>query len=380
MTTGLATRVLLLSLAALAVIVVFYGIQFSRRWDNQPSEMLENTGKIAYSGRSIAVTINCNCPRVLTESIHRSVPVRVDLNPEVGVLPPEFSGTSYDDEISLYLDAGGAVLEPKKIGIGSVRQILSGKPMSTSFVLMIAPTDTTLSQITFDFRSGREGSLGSIAWQIDTHTRFTSFIMPFFYGVLVLGLIASLSYWTQERIQILRERTEKKLADADRQMAANPERIKFAWDVARVKLEAYFDRNLIQVNLVFWVAVFVMAVGFGFVLFGVVLSLNQPKVTSTSLVAAISGIITQFIGATFMVIYRSTMAQANEFMGVLDRINSVGMAIQVLDSIPESEGQLKNATRAQIVELLIAVPSDRTRPRPRKTTSDKKTAASATGD
>jgi hypothetical protein len=204
--------------------------------------------------------------------------------------------------------------------------------------------------------------------------------MPFFYGVLVLGLIASLSYWTQERIQILRERTEKKLADADRQMAANPERIKFAWDVARVKLEAYFDRNLIQVNLVFWVAVFVMAVGFGFVLFGVVLSLNQPKVTSTSLVAAISGIITQFIGATFMVIYRSTMAQANEFMGVLDRINSVGMAIQVLDSIPESEGQLKNATRAQIVELLIAVPSDRTRPRPRKTTSDKKTAASATGD
>jgi hypothetical protein len=366
---------------ALAVAAVMYGIPFSRQWDNPPSEMLGNSGTIMYSGRSVAVTVSCNCPKVLTESIHRSVPVRVDLKSEIGALPPEFlDSKTHDEEIVLVLGAGGAVLEPSKIRMGSARQLLSGNPLSASFVLTITATDTTLSQITFDFVSGEKGSLGSVAWQLAAHPRFTTFVMPFVYGLLVLGLIAATFYVTLRRVTVLRERTEKKLADADRQMAANPERIKFAWDVARVKLEAYFDRNLIQVNLVFWVAVFVMAVGFGFVLFGVVLSLNQPKVTSASLVAAISGIITQFIGATFMVIYRSTMAQANEFMSVLDRINSVGMAIQVLDSIPESEGQLKNATRAQIVELLIAAPSDRSRPRPRKTTIDKKTAASSTGD
>ena len=54
----------------------------------------------------------------------------------------------------------------------------------------------------------------------------------------------------------------------------------------------------------------------------------QARVTPTSMAAAVSGIITQFIGVTFMVIYRSTMAQANAFMVVLDRINSVGMAFR----------------------------------------------------
>jgi hypothetical protein len=55
-----------------------------------------------------------------------------------------------------------------------------------------------------------------------------------------------------------------------------------------------------------------------------------------------------------MVIYRSTMAQANRFMEVLERINTVGMAVQILDSIPEAEAQLKNSTRAEIVALLLS--------------------------
>lgn len=364
---------------ALAVAAVIYGITFSRHWDNPPSEMLVNDGTIVYDQHTVAVTITCNCPRVLTESIQRSVPVRVDLKPEIAPLglPRESSEakSTVEEDVWLLLDAGGAVVEPHKVVIGPERQLRSGKSMSASFVLKITPTDTTLSQITFDFESLSERSLGSVAWQIYAHPRFTTLVMPFVYALLVLGLIAAIFYGTLRRVTFLRQRTDQKLADAARQADANPERVRFAWDVARVKLEAYFDRNLIQVNLVFWVAVFVMTVGFGFVLFGVILSFNQPKVTTPALVAAISGIITQFIGATFMVIYRSTMAQANEFMVVLDRINSVGMAVQVLDSIPESEGDLKNITRAQIVELLIAAPPDRGRPRSRKAAGDRKAEA-----
>jgi hypothetical protein len=107
------------------------------------------------------------------------------------------------------------------------------------------------------------------------------------------------------------------------------------------------------VNLVFWVAVIVMAVGFGFVLSGVFLSLKNPKDFSTAALAAISGIITQFLGATFMVIYRSTMRQANEFMSVSERINTVGMAVHELDRIPDEQNELKNQVRAHLVELLI---------------------------
>ena len=141
---------------------------------------------------------------------------------------------------------------------------------------------------------------------------------------------------------------------AEQRAESEPTKAKPAWDLARVKLEAYFDRNLFQVNQVFWLAVVMMIVGFGFVLAAVMMSLNHSEVTPAAKVAALSGIIIQFIGATFVVIYRSTMAQANEFMSVLERINTVGMAVQVLDSIPETNSALKDKTRAQIVELLLS--------------------------
>jgi cytochrome c biogenesis protein CcdA len=95
-----------------------------------------------------------------------------------------------------------------------------------------------------------------------------------------------------------------------------------------------------------------MLVGFGFVLWGVWLAIKTPG-QNTAWVAAISGIITEFIGVTFMVIYRSTMSQANSFMQVLERINTVGMAVQILDSIPDADAQLKNTTRAELVSLLF---------------------------
>jgi hypothetical protein len=56
-----------------------------------------------------------------------------------------------------------------------------------------------------------------------------------------------------------------------------------------------------------------------------------------------------------MVIYRSTMQQASSFVQILERINSVGMAIQILDSISENEQDLKNATRAELVKSLLAI-------------------------
>lgn len=148
--------------------------------------------------------------------------------------------------------------------------------------------------------------------------------------------------------------TIAKIERAEEKAESEPTKAKPAWDLARVKLEAYFDRNLFQVNQVFWLAVVMMMVGFCFVLAAVVMSLNHPEITPAAKVAALSGIITQFIGASFLVIYRSTMAQANEFMSVLERINTVGMAVQVLDSIPEANAALKDKTRAQIVELLLS--------------------------
>ena len=127
-----------------------------------------------------------------------------------------------------------------------------------------------------------------------------------------------------------------------------------AWDLASDKLEAYFDRNLSQINQVFYLGAAVMMVGFCFVLAGIGIVLYQTgnvELSSKSLIAVIPGLITQFIGATFMVLYRSTMTQATTFMSILDRINTVRMAVQVLESLPE--GDRKDRVRAQMVGLLL---------------------------
>jgi membrane associated rhomboid family serine protease len=92
--------------------------------------------------------------------------------------------------------------------------------------------------------------------------------------------------------------------------------------------------------------------GFALIVCGVLTSFFQPNAAPAA-VAAASGVISEFIGVTFLAIHRSTMAQANKFMAVLERINTVGMAVQILDAIPEAETALKNSTRAQIVALLL---------------------------
>jgi hypothetical protein len=83
--------------------------------------------------------------------------------------------------------------------------------------------------------------------------------------------------------------------------------------------------------MIFFVAVAVMIVGFTFIMWGVSHAVSNPGSIKPFYLAAISGIITEFNGVTFMVIDRFTMAQANQFMEVLERINTVGMAVQILE-------------------------------------------------
>jgi hypothetical protein len=84
--------------------------------------------------------------------------------------------------------------------------------------------------------------------------------------------------------------------------------------------------------------------------------LNQGAHISPGVgIAAGAGVITQFLGATFLVLYRSTMKQANDFILVLDRINNVGMAMQILDQIPDDPPELKSKVRSKIIEHLLTL-------------------------
>ncbi len=331
-----------LGLLVLALLVVTTFIFWSRRWDNPALEQLPEPakGEIVYRDRPIQIEIKCICPTALIESKKTYITFNVSLKWVYS--PPE----GPRELLYAYVDVGGATVEPAGMtAVADTGELKNGTAQSMS--LAITPGASGPSQITFHFEHyvGEQlaAPLGTVSTPIDVRPSFARSVAPYAYSCLVFLCVGGIVAWLDVRQRRLKDQTLKQVEDAKNQ-----------WEKAQVKLEAYFDANLFQVGLVFWVAVTVMAVGFGFVLWGVLVSVRQPAtLTSTSGVSLLSGIITEFIGATFMVIYRSTVAQANEFVSVLERISRVGIAMQVLNSISETGNAVKDEARAHVASSLI---------------------------
>jgi hypothetical protein len=273
---------------------------WGERHNNPKATYMEVPGEITLEGNPVKVILGCSCPSYLTENDMRELPFTVTLTLAPTTAPPTTPTSTAAPRIYLSIDAGNSRISPSGLMVSNNGYVLlKNTPIKASPTLRIQPMDSALSQITFDFRSdygnGLASSLGSVAWSIDSQKKAASLLAPYVFGVLVFCSAVGLIFWATNRVRTLRERTEEKLAHVRSQAEADPTKARFAWDLARVKLEAYFDRNLIQVNLVFWVAVFVMSVGFGFVLAGIALAYTQPRTQQS------------FYGSTF----ESASRQAN---------------------------------------------------------------------
>ncbi|AEV31277.1 hypothetical protein Oweho_0255 [Owenweeksia hongkongensis DSM 17368] len=155
-----------------------------------------------------------------------------------------------------------------------------------------------------------------------------------------------------------REKREEKIENLEKEVKEKPTETKTAWELARLKLESYLNRNLQQVSSIFYLSVTVMIVGFGLIIFGVYQVFTDPELMNPSILATCSGIVVNFIGGTFLLIYRSTMKQAKNYVDVLERINAVGMSIQILENISSEKGDLKDETTAQISKELLKIYSE----------------------
>lgn len=145
----------------------------------------------------------------------------------------------------------------------------------------------------------------------------------------------------------------RKIEEVERRYEENPKETQAAWDLARLKLESYLNRNLNQVRAIFWLTVLVMLFGFSLISYGVFHVYESPENFKPSIMVAVSGILVNFVGATFLVIYKSTMQQAKEYMGIIERINAVGMSVQILENLGGSNLELKEKTTAEISKQLL---------------------------
>lgn len=146
----------------------------------------------------------------------------------------------------------------------------------------------------------------------------------------------------------------------------HPDQPSAAWDLARVKLESYLNRNLRQVHWIFILTLLVMTAGFVIIGYGVYHVYQSPESFNPSIVVTVSGILVEFIAATFLLIYRSTMDQARSYVSMLEKINAVGMSIQILDTMKSGD---TDKFRAQLAMELLSLYGVQNRPKPSKSNS-----------
>jgi len=123
--------------------------------------------------------------------------------------------------------------------------------------------------------------------------------------------------------------------------------------LGQAKLEIYLNRNLNQVRSIYWLTVAVLVAGFSLIGYGVYKLFSDPQNFSASVLSAASGVLVNFVGASFLIVYRATMAQAKDYVTILERINAVGMAVQILESLGDGNDALRTMTTAEIAKQLL---------------------------
>jgi hypothetical protein len=171
----------------------------------------------------------------------------------------------------------------------------------------------------------------------------------------IFGLISSVVMMEVAKRTAADQRNEQRYQAAEVLSRKNPAETRYAWELARIKLESYLDRNLAQVTSIFRLTALVMGCGIGLIGYGVWRAMQRPEVIAPSILAALAGVVIQIIGGTLLVVYRSTMAQAKEYVVVLERINAVGMSINILEGISDVDAAARNAARAQLSRDLLGM-------------------------
>ena len=173
-----------------------------------------------------------------------------------------------------------------------------------------------------------------------------------FLSLLVVGAIVSVLVSIKDISSDIFTVSKKDIEVARERVEKNPDKAKPAWDLATAKLEAYLSANLKQINWIFGLSVSVMIIGFVFLVIAVFLSLQNPQLITPVIVAGVGGALTEFIGATFLVLYRSAVEHSANFIKSLDKTSSVGVAMQILDNISTDKDE---TVQEKIVEAKIEV-------------------------
>jgi hypothetical protein len=166
--------------------------------------------------------------------------------------------------------------------------------------------------------------------------------------VSCIGFLYAVNLFFQfEQINHLKDAQLKEQQAAREKAEREPEKVKPFWDLAQTKLEEYININVKQVQQIYTYSRILMTVGFILIVVGIFLAFSNVNLTTQdssgevqnngaiiiAIVSSASGVLIEFIGASVLVLYRTTVQQSINYVDKLERMNNVGMAMQILDTV-----------------------------------------------
>lgn len=170
---------------------------------------------------------------------------------------------------------------------------------------------------------------------------------------LLIGCIVAL---TATKTQDYLETTRSELLNVETRFAANPEMFApstLTWEIGRIKLQDYLSRNLSHIRWIFICTVAVLIGGFIIISYGIYGIFTRKLLLDTTILTTATGLLIEFIGASFFFVYKSTIKQAKDYVTILERMNAISMSVQIIESMDNDDKMLKNEAKADLAKRLL---------------------------
>lgn len=174
----------------------------------------------------------------------------------------------------------------------------------------------------------------------DSKAMWQKYILYFYVVVFSLFVILRIVFAiivNRNKEKKVEKDIEDSIDSAREEISKNPEKILPVWDLANNTLQKYYNKNLSQINSIYRLSIVVMVMGFALIVSILIATIYFKIDVKLDSIGIIAGIITEFIGATFLFIYKSTVNQALQHSKSLEKINNVGMSIKIVESIEKSD-------------------------------------------
>jgi len=178
----------------------------------------------------------------------------------------------------------------------------------------------------------------------------------FVFGVMIGGLLLAMFAAQLAGIDQPTQIIEERLENAEKEVRDKPDAVRPVWELARTRLELYIRSNHHHLNWIFWITVLSMVGGFIIISYGVVYTMRNPAALKPSLLTIGSGVLVEFIAATFLVIHRETSRLAQGYFQTLERMTNVGMCITLLERIPEENAAARLEAQKDMISRILEAP------------------------